>query len=86
MVMTYDARERVYRRWLFYSRGDFGEHVGRWDEAAKTMTWTGDLPNGGRLTSVTRWVDDDRREWSVVRKDAAGKVVYEMHVTSTRRT
>jgi hypothetical protein len=84
-MVTYDAARGGFRRWFFHAASGAIEMRGRWDGSSQTFTWKGEHPDGRATTVTDRRIDDDRREWDVVVKDAAGKVVGEMHGTSTRR-
>jgi len=87
ILMTYDAEKKVYRQWYFDSKGIIprGEELGKWDEATKTLTWTGRLGNGITKTGVTRFIDKDTNEWTVVFKDSDGKVLLDMEGKAKRK-
>ncbi len=68
----YDSDAKKYRQWLFNGSGNFIEMTGRWDEAAKTLTWASS--DGGY---ERRWdfKDDDLHGfWNAIRA-ADGKVL-----------
>jgi hypothetical protein len=39
VLFSYDAKKKVYRRWLFASSGLATESEGQWNESKRTMTW-----------------------------------------------
>ena len=86
-LMTYDAEEKSYREWYFDSTGSVprSDRRGQWDEATKTLTWKGTSSNGITSTAVTRSIDNDTYEWSLVDKDRSGKVVFEMEAKAKRK-
>jgi hypothetical protein len=85
IMVTYDQAGGEFRRWFFHSTGGAIDMRGRWDEKSQTFTWQGQRPDGRTVTATDRRVDDGRREWTAVVKDASGKVVGEMRGTATRR-
>lgn len=88
-LVTYDAATKAYRRWHFSSRWGHTEGTGVWDEATKTMTWTGE---GGTAKSPVKtsmvWnlVAQDKLETKSTVKDRGGKVLEEFDGTQTRRS
>ena len=86
-LMAYDTENKVYRQWYFDSNGTIprDELRGEWDEATKTITWKGRLPNGITVTADNRFVDKDAFEWSLTHKDGTGKVVLLMEAKSKRK-
>ena len=86
-LMAYDAENKEYRQWYFDSDGGMsrGENRGKWDEAAKTFTWKGTLPNGVTSTQTHRFIDNDTQEWTLVFKDSTGKVLLNMEAQAKRK-
>lgn len=84
ILKTYDAQRGAYRRWDFNSNGQASESIGKWDEDAKTMTWSGTVDGGLTSTVTDRYVDADTLEWSLVIKDRGGKVYIHVDGKSTR--
>jgi hypothetical protein len=84
ILKTYDAQRKSYRRWDFNSNGQASESIGKWDEDAKTMTWTHTTGDGLISTVTDRYVDADTLEWSLVIKDRNGKVYLHLEGKSTR--
>ena len=59
---------------------------GTWDEAAKTLTLRSEDKEAGVTSqSVTRWLDNDRHEFTTTIKDAAGQVMMEQRGKATRK-
>jgi hypothetical protein len=83
LILTYDAQRGCYRGWWFSSAGHTSESTGRWDERAKTMTWTS-KQEGNVSTTTHRFTDDDNVEWAVVVSDGASKVLFRMEGKSAR--
>jgi hypothetical protein len=85
-LMTYDARDRVYRTWRFDSNGNVprSESIGRWDEASQTFTIEAD---DKEVASVVRLklVGDDKVQWQGVWKDKRGQIVLDIEGESTRQ-
>jgi hypothetical protein len=85
VMMTYDARTSVYRRWTFTSAGLAGQAEGQWDDAAKTMTWK-DISAPPNVTgSVKDVLSQDRFETTVFFKTADGQVLADSTTTATRQ-
>lgn len=85
-IMTFDPREKAYRRWSFISTGPVEESRGEWDAATHTMTWTADGNELGGKTVTTSTFDDANREtWSIHFKDDKGEDATEVIGVSTPR-
>lgn len=83
VIMTYDSRQRIYRRWVFRSDGIIAESKGVWNAETKTMTWTTiGLPKNVSFTATTR-ITENGFEETLLGKRADGKV--SLDVTSTAR-
>lgn len=85
-IRTYDPDRKKYRSWTFHSSGYTQADSGEWDEKARTFTWTA-RDRARNLTTSTKssFPEDGQEQWSVVTKDADGKVVVEVTGTSSRR-
>lgn len=84
VLKTYDAQRKSYRRWDFNANGQTSEHLGQWDAAAKTMTWSQTTGEGLTSTVTDRYVDADTQEWSFVIKDRNGKLCFHLDGKGTR--
>jgi hypothetical protein len=86
-LVTYDPATSEYRTWYFDARGGFprGDVRGKWDEKARTMTWTGTDEFGNKSVGKTKIIDKDSHEWTVVTRDPKGKVVLDIQGKNTRR-
>jgi uncharacterized protein DUF1579 len=73
-IMTYDTPIGTYVQWVFDSDGYRHELRGRWDPAASTLRWEGDV-DGARLVIDDRWVSRDRLEWTLTRTAADGRLL-----------
>lgn len=84
MIFGYDDRAKVYRQWLFSSNGDTLESEGTWNEEAKILTF---VKEGGGHKGVfaIHFVDDNTMHSTIVWKDAAGKVTYDLDCKATRQ-
>ena len=85
-LFAYDDESAVYRLWTFSSRGASMEFAGQWDDATSTMTLQLVPPAPGVTgTNITRLVDADTIETSVILKNTAGIVARDTRETLTRR-
>ncbi len=86
-VATYDAKEKVYRLWMYDSMGAFpkGDNCGKWNATSRTIDWRNDQGDGTVSTSKWHFVDDDHFQWSAVVKDKDGKVCLDLEGKGTRR-
>ncbi len=86
-LATYDPISKEYRNWYFDSAGIMprGTLHGAWDDAAKTITWTGEDEFGNKSRGVTKFVDEDTHEWTLVMTDPNGKVIIDVQARNTRR-
>jgi hypothetical protein len=84
-IMTFEPKQKEYRRWYFGSDEHPRESSGQWDEDARTLTWKGDLFDGGTGVSKWRFPDKDTIDWSRVLKDRDGKVESEVRGKGTRQ-
>lgn len=86
-LMTYDAREKVYRSWHFDSQGNLprADSIGRWDEASQTWTIEQDQKDEFRSVVRLKMVGEDKVEWQGVWKDKQGQVLLDIEGTSTRQ-
>lgn len=85
VLYSYDARKKIYRRWLFASNGLATESEGQWDEAKRTMTWKALnlAPNvAGAITDV---VTQDRVETTVLFKTDDGRTLVDATMVATRK-
>jgi len=81
---TYDSNRRTYRWWFFYPAG-FSEHTGTWDESSQTFTFIS-RPGGGAMGVTTlQFLDETTLDFSMVLKDAGGKVVFHMVAKAVRQ-
>ena len=56
VLMTYDPKEKAYRKWTFISNGRVLVASGAWDERNRTMTWVSkydEEPSGTTTTFTT---------------------------------
>jgi hypothetical protein len=58
---------------------------GQWDEATKTLSFTGDAGNGVTSKGTTHFIDKDHYEFRLIAKDSDGKVYQDMKTMLTRR-
>ena len=93
-VASFDPNLKAYTSTVFWANVGGGgpdmwggglRGVGKWDEAAKTLTIVTNHDNGVVDTSVTTWADADHHGFVSSMKDQAGKVVMEMSGKATRR-
>ena len=77
-IMGHDMNTDSLRGWFFHSYGFNHVSTGTWDEKTKTLSWTGDMGNGMKITSSDKFTDDDHFEWQFQIKDGNGQVMYDM--------
>ncbi len=86
-LMTFDAKQMVYRQWQFNSDGFTGEATGKWDAATRTMTWTSrDAANGNTTVNKDVFLNADEHPWSIVVTDRQGNTVFEMSGKNKRQS
>ena len=85
-LMTYDARDKVYRSWFFDSAGNLprGQTVGRWDKAAETLTFTNETIDEFHSVIRMKFVGNDMVNWQGVFKDKAGQILLDIEGTARR--
>ena len=86
-LMSYDPKRSEYRQWYFDANNpaSLGEDRGHWDEATKTLTWTGKLDDGVTTQTIERFTDKDNFTWTMVAKDRTGQVMLDMEAKVTRK-
>jgi hypothetical protein len=84
-LCTYDPQKATFRHWYFSSRWPPAEGTAAWDEANRNLSWAWQGA-GHSTTLVWKFATDDRIEFRLTVKDAAGKVLEDMEGTHTRRT
>ncbi len=85
-LMTYDSDAGVYKAWAFSSDSPKPLLLTyRWNESKKTLTGNGDLGSGITLQATTRFISNDRYEFTGTMKDASGNVVGEFNGKSLRK-
>jgi len=52
-LATFDTEKKAYRMWTYTAQGAVIEWKGKWDEAAKTLTWN--APLTGELDGTLKW-------------------------------
>jgi hypothetical protein len=79
-MLGFNKPKGVYQMWTFTTGSSF-QSEGKWDAAAKVLTWTGQWigQDGATYTSVvkTTVVDPDTDNISVLTTDSSGKVIGE---------
>jgi hypothetical protein len=85
-LVTYDAEAKVYRSWFFHSKHfPRGESVGHWDAKKERMDVKMDIGNGFRGEMSLQWSGKDKVEWTMVIRDASGKLMLDGGGTTTRK-
>lgn len=83
-ILTYDPEAKQYQNWYFDSMGFTGDSVGQWDEKTQTMTWNGNLGDGGTLVNKVKFVNKDTQEWAILAKKKDGTLLLDMNGRLTR--
>lgn len=84
-LFTYDDAKKKYRSWFFTSSDQHSEWSGSWDAKTKTLTRTAKLQRGNIATAISKFVDDDTLEFSIVGRRPDGKTIFEIKSTMTRQ-
>jgi hypothetical protein len=82
-IMTYDEDAKLFRQWVFSSDGYTHTATGTWDAATSTLRWTGKTADSTFLI-LDRWTSPDRLDWTLERKNAAGKTLQTIEGTLER--
>ena len=90
VVMTYDSKEKTYRKWTFISNGRILAASGTWDERNRTMTWVSnyDEEQSGTTTTFTTtetFIKEGVQEWTTLAKSPNDPVGDRSSGTSIRR-
>ena len=84
-MYTYDSNKKAYRYWFFLSGGFYTESTGTWDENRQTLTFT-QAPKRGATGVVTlRFPDKTSFAFSIISRDAGGKVGYHLEGKGVRQ-
>lgn len=85
-LVGWDAKSRRYLTWYFDSEGTCPQALmsGTWDEAAQTLRFTSELPDGVAAVATLKFVDQDHINWAATWTAKDGKVMLEMTATQTR--
>jgi hypothetical protein len=84
-LLSYDAGEKKYRGWRFSADGTCSKMSGDWSEKEQALSFRGNGDDGQVISSMVRFISDDRHIWSVQVKDAAGKLLFDADWTVNRR-
>jgi hypothetical protein len=86
-LMTYDARDQVYRAWFFDSDGYIprAESVGRWDPASEILTFEADQKDEFHSVFRMKLIGNDTVRVQGIWKDKDGRSLLHLDGTSTRQ-
>ena len=85
-LMNYDPNKKEYQQWYFAKDSAVPQiYRGTWNEKKQAFTFSGVLAEGVRSTSQQRFIDKDTFVWTLVAKDASGKVVLDMEGKCVRK-
>jgi len=85
VIMTYDQRKQVYRRWVYRADGFTAESTGVWNAERKTMVWSAiGLPKGMTFT-ITSTIKKEHLELTMFGKNADGTILMDVRITSRRK-
>jgi hypothetical protein len=84
-MMTYDQARKEYREWIFLTGGLSAEWSGRWDEASKAFSFTGDAGNGITSKLTARFPNKDHIEFRILATNSNGTVYQDITGKLTRR-
>jgi hypothetical protein len=85
VLYGFDAKKRVYRRWLFASSSLATESEGQWDAATQTMTWKPINLAPNVTGGVTDVLTDNRFETTAFLKRNDGTVLTDVTMIATRK-
>ena len=84
-LISFDPQGNKNRSWWFTSEGLHNTSRGAWDAGTKTFSYRTE-PKDGKITrSTMRLVTPDQHEWHMIVTDAAGTVIFDSTITTTRR-
>ena len=83
-LMTYDPNAKVYRS-CYIEEGNAVILLGTWNKDTQTMKWNSTDAAGSKHAGITRFIDKDHVEFSMVMMDPDGKVVFEVSAKQNRR-
>ena len=84
-MYTYDSNKKTYRYWFFHSSGFSWESTGTWDKSSQTFTFIS-KPGADATGEMTlRFSDETTFNWSVIFRDAGGKISYHVEGKSVRQ-
>jgi hypothetical protein len=84
-MYTYDSNRRNYRYWFFHSSGFFVDSTGTWNDSSQTLTFTNKPFEGATGIITVHFLDETTYDWSIINKDAGGKVVFHMEGKGVRQ-
>jgi len=84
-LFTYHVPTKQYRLWHFASTGIAEDGTGKWDPATQTLTFTGDVDDGGTWTYTLRFVDRRTTQGEFIVKDNDGNVAIKARIKATRQ-
>ena len=85
VIMTYDERKQIYRRWAFQSDGVTAEATGVWNDDKKTMTWSAIRNNENVTFTGTTTIKEDGFEETLHGKRADGTVLVDVTTTQKKK-
>jgi len=85
VLLSFDTKKKLYRRWVFSSSGLVTESEGQWDEASHTMTWKILSLAPNTTGFVKDVVQKDRFESTVHVRRADGQILVDLTVSATRK-
>ena len=84
MLLTYDPEARNYPGVMMMGPSR-SQITGTWDEMTKMMSFKATLPDGNKLKSTHRFIDENHADPSGVITTPDGKVILELSWKQTRR-
>ncbi len=85
VLMTYDERQKTYRRWVFRSDGVVAESKGVWNADKRSMTWTPvELPQNLTFAATTTITKDGFEETLRGERDD-GTVTLDLTMTARKK-
>ena len=85
-LFTYDQQKKCYQLWTFDSTygGPDTPIIGQWDEATRTIKWSGMGSDGNKSSSQMRFINADKIITTLMINNVAGDLLLHMEFKATR--
>jgi hypothetical protein len=86
-LMTFDARDRVYRSWFFGTNGNIprGQTIGKWDATTEVLTFENQPQDEFDSVFRIKLIGNDEVRWQGVTKDKDGRILLDAQGSARRK-